>query len=130
MSREQWLSEMSESLGVEPEDVIEVAAMFFDAIDERLNNIESAYRAGDIKELTRLAHGLKGDAANMRFQESSLLARELELQGRSGRVDDFDRRFQALCEAVEKQKRTIGLDAGIPGYNPSSLRVPNDEQPT
>lgn len=109
-SREQWLAEMSESLGVDPEDVLEVAAMFFEAIDQRLESIKNAYQAGDMKELTRLVHGLKGDAANMRFASSSEIARELELQSRTGEIDDFELRFHGLCEAVAQQKRILGID--------------------
>src|SRR5690606_37212078 len=111
MSREDWLAEMCESLGVGPEDVLEVAAMFFDAVDGRLAARRTAYEAGDIKELGRLAHGLKGDAANMRFHESSVLARELEVQSRGGAVVEFDRHFEALCRAIESQKRALDVDA-------------------
>lgn len=109
MSREEWLTEMSDSLGVDPEDVLEVAAMFFGAIDARLTSMRAAYDAGDVKELGRLAHGLKGDAANMRFHESSGLARELEMQSREGTIRDFERQFDALRGAIQAQKRILGL---------------------
>ena len=109
-TREQWLAEMSESLGVDPDDVLEVAAMFFKAIDGRLSGIENAYQAGDMNELRRLAHGLKGDAANMRFRKSSQLARTLEMQSKDGNVTNFEAQFKALCDAVQEQKRSLGLD--------------------
>ncbi|MCG8418890.1 MAG: Hpt domain-containing protein [Proteobacteria bacterium] len=109
-SRERWLTEMTEILGVDPEDVLEVAAMFFDAIDERLGAMKQAYEEGDIQELTRLIHGLKGDAANIGFKETSSLARRLESQCRDGAVEDFAGQFEALQKAVAVQRHTIGLD--------------------
>jgi HPt (histidine-containing phosphotransfer) domain-containing protein len=110
MSKEQWLIEMTEALGLEPEDVLDVAAMFFEAIDERLVLIDTAHQAGDMTTLCRLAHGLKGDAANMRFEESSQLARELEMQSRAGQVHDFQGQLERLREALARQQRTLALD--------------------
>ena len=109
-SRDEWLAEMTEILGVDPEDVLEVADLFFSAIDERLESMARAYADGDIPELTRLAHGLKGDAANMGFKETYAVARVLETQGRDGAVVDFESQFEALTKAVNEQRRAIGLD--------------------
>ncbi|MEM9488032.1 MAG: Hpt domain-containing protein, partial [Myxococcota bacterium] len=74
-SREEWLAEMVEILGVDPEDVLEVTGMFFDGIEERLYAIYQAHESGDLEEVTRLVHGLKGDAANIGFKQSSAVAR-------------------------------------------------------
>jgi HPt (histidine-containing phosphotransfer) domain-containing protein len=110
MSKEQWLAEVTEALGLEPEDVLDVAVMFFVAIDERLDNMDRAYKAGDMNVLCRLAHGLKGDAASMRFLESSQLARELEMQSRAGTVHDFQGQLEGLREALARQQRILALD--------------------
>ncbi len=109
-SRDEWLAEMTEILGVDPEDVLEVADLFFSAIDERLASMAKAHADGDIAELTRLAHGLKGDAANMGFKETSAVARVLETQGRDGAVVDFESQFKALTKAVNEQRLAIGVD--------------------
>lgn len=120
-SREEWLDEMTQILALDPEDLLEVAAMFFDAIEERLGKIASAHAAGDIEELTRLVHGLKGDAANIGFKESSAVARTLESQCRQGSIDkivDFDRQFQSLGRAIREQRVAIGLDGDGGGDGP------------
>lgn len=109
MNKEQWLTEMSEELGIDPEDVLEVAGMFFENIDARLSAIESAHGGGDLGELCRLAHGLKGDAANMRFAETSQLARTLEMQCRAGGVVDFEAQLGAIRQAIREQKRILGI---------------------
>lgn len=121
-SREQWLAEMIDILGVDREDVLEVAAMFFETIDERLTASTRAFHIGDLKELTRLIHGLKGDAANIGFKKISQLARVLEMQSREGGVVDFDVQFAALQNAVAAQKQTLDLDnvAQDDGQGPSA----------
>ena len=111
-SREEWLKLMVDILGVDPEDILEVAAMFYEGIDERLDGIAAAYHSGDLQELTRLVHGLKGDAANIGFKATSAVARTLETQCRNGEVEDFDGQFAALREAVAEQRRAIGLAEG------------------
>jgi HPt (histidine-containing phosphotransfer) domain-containing protein len=108
-SKEQWLAEMADALELKAHEVIEVAAMFFEAVDERLDKLADAHQAGDLNVLCRLAHGLKGDAANMRFHHSSQLARELEMQCRAGQVHDFDGHLRGLRQALAQQKRTLGI---------------------
>jgi HPt (histidine-containing phosphotransfer) domain-containing protein len=110
MSKEQWLADATEALGLEPQDLLDVAAMFFEAIGDRLDSIEGAYRAGDMNMLCLLAHGLKGDTANMRFHETSQLARALEMQSRAGQVHDFQGQLKGLREALARQKRVLALD--------------------
>ena len=117
-SREEWLTEMTETLGVDPEDVLEVAAMFFDAIDERVQAILEAHDTGDIQELTRFVHGLKGDAANMGFKQISAVARVLETQGRNGAGVDFATQYKSLVAAVAEQRRAIDIDSPS-GESPS-----------
>ena len=106
-SREEWLAEMTDTLGVDREDVLEVAAMFFDAIEARLAAIFEAQKTGNLAELTRLIHGLKGDAANIGFKSTSAVARTLETQCREGTVSDFAGQFAALQAAVQAQRQAI-----------------------
>lgn len=108
--KQQWLAEMTDELGLDADDVIEVAAMFFEALDERLGRLAEAHQSGALDVLCRLAHGLKGDAANMRFHHSSQLARELEMQCRAGQVHDFDGQLRGLRQALAEQKSTLGIE--------------------
>lgn len=108
-SREEWLNLMVDILGVDAEDILEVAAMFYETIDERLHGIATAHENGDLEELTRLVHGLKGDAANIGFKRTSAVARTLENQCRHGEIMDFANQFAALEAAVVEQREAIGL---------------------
>jgi HPt (histidine-containing phosphotransfer) domain-containing protein len=108
-SKEEWLKRMSATLAVDPEDLLEVAAMFFETIEERLDSIVAAGASGDLETMTRLAHGLKGDAANIGFVAISRLARDLETQGRSREVMNFDEQLVALRAATKSTKESLDL---------------------
>lgn len=105
--KEEWLNSATARLQVDPEDLIEIAAMFFENIDERLDNIAAAGQAGDMDTLTRLAHGVKGDAANIGFNDISKIARDLEHQSRAGSVVNFDEQLDALRAATSATRESL-----------------------
>lgn len=105
--KEEWLNRMTATLAVDPEDLIEIAAMFFENVEERLDKIGAAGQSGDIEELTRLAHGLKGDAANIGFTDISKIARDLEHQGRARAVVNFDEQYEALRAATFATRESL-----------------------
>lgn len=108
-SKEDWLKRMSATLSVAPEDLLEVAAMFFETVEERVNSIAAAGAAGDMDELLRLAHGLKGDTANIGFTDISRVARELETQVRNQDVKELDGQIAALRAAYLSVKASLDL---------------------
>jgi HPt (histidine-containing phosphotransfer) domain-containing protein len=105
--KEDWLNRMTATLAVDPEDLLEIAEMFFDGIDERLDSIAEAGHSGDMETMTRLVHGLKGDAANIGFTDISQVARELEHQGRARAVENFDQQVDALRAATVSTRATL-----------------------
>lgn len=108
--KEEWLNRMTATLAVDPEDLIDVATMFFDDIDERLDSIAEAGHSGDYSELfLRLVHGLKGDAANIGFMDISDIARELERQIKAQAVVNFDQQVDALRAATVSTRETLGF---------------------
>ncbi len=105
--KEEWLKRMKDTLEVDPEDLIEIAAMFFEGIDERLEEIDAAGQSGDDEALMRAAHGLKGDAANLGFTDISKIARDLEHQGRARAVVNFAEQFEALRAATFATRESL-----------------------
>lgn len=105
--KEDWLNRMTATLAVDPEDLIEIAAMFFEGIEERLASIAEAGHSGDIETMTRLAHGLKGDAANIGFTDISKIARDLEHQGRARAVENFEEQLEALRAATMATRESL-----------------------
>jgi HPt (histidine-containing phosphotransfer) domain-containing protein len=105
--KEDWLTRMTARLEVDPEDLLEIAAMFFENIEERVDKIAAAGHAEDIDTMTRLAHGLKGDAANLGLTDISKIARELEQQGKARAVVNFDEQIAALRVATLTTRETL-----------------------
>ena len=108
-SKEDWLKRMSATLAVDPQDLLEVAAMFFETVAARIDEIAAAGASGDMDALMRAAHGLKGDAANIGFTDISRVARDLETQGRNQDVRDIDGQIAALRAAHLSIKESLGL---------------------
>ncbi len=108
-AKEEWLNRMTEMLQVDPTDLVEIAAMFFEGIDDRIDRICSSGQAGDLEEMTRLAHGLKGDAANIGFLSISEIAKNLEHQGRARAVVELEEQVASLREATATMKASLDL---------------------
>ncbi len=108
-AKEEWLNRMTEMLAVDPEDLLEIAGMFFETIEERIDSIEASGRAGDLDTMTRLAHGLKGDAANIGFVDVAAVARDLEHQGRKQEVTNLEEQVASLRTATRAMQTSLDL---------------------
>ncbi|ACY17630.1 Hpt domain-containing protein [Haliangium ochraceum] len=107
--KEEWLDRMTAMLQLGPEDLLEIAEMFFEGLDERVENIAKTGHADDLEAMSRLAHGLKGDAANIGFLEISQIAKQLEHQGRARAVENFEEQVAALRAAARSTKESLDL---------------------
>lgn len=58
----QMLAELAEALG---DELKEITGYFIEQLEGQVADIQAAHAAGDPQRLNRLAHALKGSAANM-----------------------------------------------------------------
>jgi signal transduction histidine kinase/CheY-like chemotaxis protein/HPt (histidine-containing phosphotransfer) domain-containing protein len=65
---------------------LELLSEFVENMDERIKLFRSALERGETKELTRMAHNLKGAASNFNAHPLTNYASELELQAKSGNM--------------------------------------------
>jgi two-component system, sensor histidine kinase and response regulator len=79
--------------------MLEMCHEFSDHLSERMEEMKSALRAGDINNLCRLAHNLKGLSMNFSADPLSNLAVRLEACGSQENLADAS----ALVEQVEKE---------------------------
>ena len=70
----------------EPDVLTEVLKLFLDEVPPRLTRLRIAWAAGDIEQVHRLAHSLKGSAGNIGAQRMFEVCKELDGIGRSGEV--------------------------------------------
>ena len=76
------------------QDMIELVAFFVDAMEERIKGLRETYDAGDLHQLRRLAHQLKGAATGYGFPAITQSASALE--------------FLLKSESASEQAEAIG----------------------
>ncbi|MGI9519983.1 MAG: response regulator, partial [Pirellulaceae bacterium] len=82
----------------------EIVADFVPALEAKLVSMKAACESGDMDELARLAHWLKGAGGTVGFHEFSQPALELEQLAKVHQVDGIDALLgdiEALCQAIE-----------------------------
>lgn len=83
--------------GGDQELIEEIVAVFRDDVPPRLDEIDAAMGAGDIAEVARVAHSLKGAAGSLGAERLEALALLLEDAAKGGNA--------SVCGAVQPQLR-------------------------
>ena len=109
-TRNEWLARMTETHGIDAEDILEIAELFFETVGDNVEEIKEAHDSGDSETVVRLAHGLKGAAANIGFEEISEKAKVLEKQGNENMIENLSLQLKSIFELIEVQKQRFGMD--------------------
>ena len=80
----------------EPDVLCEVLQMFLAEMPPRLDRLRNAFASGDIEELRRTAHSLKGSAGNIGANRLFVLCRQLDDQGKTGDLSGAQPLIDAL----------------------------------
>src|SRR5687768_6899538 len=81
------LQAVSERVGGDTELILEIVQIFFDCYPEAMARVREAIVLGDAKSLESAAHSLRGYLVSFHAKRASEAALELELSGRSGRIE-------------------------------------------
>jgi HPt (histidine-containing phosphotransfer) domain-containing protein len=103
------LADMLAMVGDDPEFVGEIVDTYLADAPEQLRGMREAGAAGDMVTLGRLAHTLKGNSRNVGASALAEMARALEEDARSGRVDDLGSRLDWIDAAFAEV--TLALEA-------------------
>lgn len=68
----------------EPDVLTEVLQMFLAEVPPRIDRLRNAWAAGNIEEMYRAAHSLKGSAGNIGAQRLLKVCSQLDESGRTG----------------------------------------------
>jgi HPt (histidine-containing phosphotransfer) domain-containing protein len=79
-----------------------VLARFQTQVAGELVKLKETLAAGDIQRLTRIAHAVKGTAANVSAEPVRYLADELERLGREGNLQAAEQKLEDLRTEVER----------------------------
>jgi HPt (histidine-containing phosphotransfer) domain-containing protein len=72
----------------EPDVLAEVLNLFLVEVPPRLDRLRNAWASGNIEELRRVAHSLKGSAGNIGARRLYDVCRQLDATGQSGDFPD------------------------------------------
>ena len=68
----------------EPDVLAEVLNLFLVEVPPRMDRLRNAWASGNIEEVHRAAHSLKGSAGNIGARRLSEVCRQLDAKGKSG----------------------------------------------
>ncbi|HWI18854.1 MAG TPA: Hpt domain-containing protein [Vicinamibacterales bacterium] len=71
----------------EPDVLSEVLQLFLTEVPPRIDRLRNAWAAGNIEEVHRAAHSLKGSAGNIGANAFFEVCKELDEKSRSGQAD-------------------------------------------
>lgn len=85
---ETVLDELGASVGGDRSFVIDLIEAYLADGGQHVEQVEAAIASADTDALVRPAHTLKSSSATVGASRLAAMARELELAGREGRIDD------------------------------------------
>jgi HPt (histidine-containing phosphotransfer) domain-containing protein len=98
----------------EPDVLSEVLNMFLAEVPPRLERLRNAWAAGNIEEVHRAAHSLKGSAGNIGATALFDVCKELDEKSRSGQVDAIGPLVDALAVEYGRVEIEIARLVGAP----------------
>jgi PAS domain S-box-containing protein len=90
------------SLPCDDPEFRDIVADFVERLRDRMREMESVWSQGDVAQLQRLAHWLKGSGGTAGFDAFTRPARELELSLKEGRTDESAAKLAELRELVNR----------------------------
>jgi len=91
----------------QPDVLTEVLRMFLQEVPRRLDRLRNAWAAGDIEEMYRAAHSLKGSTGNIGAQRLLAVCTQLDHMGRVGDVANAAPLVEALGVEFNKVEAEI-----------------------
>lgn len=96
------LSKLSESLGLDEADVLDLVELFLDTCDADVNTVEEGMKAGDHQQVADAAHSIKGASGNMRFEAIYALAKTIEDTARAHELTDVMKHLAGIRKELER----------------------------
>lgn len=100
---------MVDTHGIDAEDILEIAELFFDTIFDNIDHANQAFTSGKTDDFVRIFHGIKGAAANIGFDEISDVAKILEAEAKRdiNSVSDVSRQIDTLRRLIADRQSVI-----------------------
>ena len=94
--------ELSENLGLEEEEYLELIDLFIDTGTSDLNKLQSAVEEGNGDEAANAAHSLKGAAGSLGLMDLYETAKVIEGKARNNHLEGIAEAAQALKKKLDR----------------------------
>jgi CheY-like chemotaxis protein/HPt (histidine-containing phosphotransfer) domain-containing protein len=85
-------------------NIAPVAGVFLRSLDRRIADLERAVQAKDADAIDKVAHTMKGSSSQFGAEELTKLCQLAENMGKSGNIQQIDRIYVQIVQAVAKVK--------------------------
>ena len=100
-------AQLEEATGGDADLIRELAELYVEDAESQLGTLRDASAAGQLEEVHRVAHGLKGSSASIGATEAAAAFRALEMMGRTGATVGLDEALTAAESAFERARAAL-----------------------
>ncbi len=91
-----------ERLGIDQEDFMELVELFVVTSLSDIEKIKKGVGDNNPADAAAASHSIKGAAGNLGFDDISNLAKDMEMQAKSGSLENFDAQINDLEKRVNE----------------------------
>ena len=97
--------DLAKEIGLKVKHIPSLIGSFLEETPELLSSLEDAINLKNYSSIRASAHSIKGSAANLRFNELSLMAKEMEHAASSeDSLFNYENYFEAMQKAINSIK--------------------------
>ena len=85
----------------------ELLEMFIEDVTEKLQGLQQAFQDGDLSEIARYAHTIKGASANLGITSMQAIALKLEHQAREDQLEEPQQQLTQINQILDRLKESI-----------------------
>ncbi|MBW2609236.1 MAG: Hpt domain-containing protein [Deltaproteobacteria bacterium] len=102
---------LADRLGLEKEEFIELAELFVETGSSDLRQLQSAVEQGDVQEVVKKSHSIKGASGNLGFTEIFGVAKDVEANAREDNLDGAVGAVVVIKEKIDQLAQAINEKA-------------------
>jgi len=91
----------------EPDVLAEILTVFLAEVPRRIDRLTTAWRAGDVADVQRAAHSLKGSSGNIGADALFEVCKQIDERARAGEL-----RIEELIDALNREYANVEAEIG------------------
>jgi HPt (histidine-containing phosphotransfer) domain-containing protein len=101
------LEERAEDLGLEPDDFLTLLGLFVETTEADLERLDTALQGGDLDEVARIAHHIKGAATNLDLEGPLEAAKQMESEAANNDSENLANLKRRIADSLQEIIRSL-----------------------